>query len=265
MNRLMRKLFFALTVLLCNSAYGLPLMAGGALHAEKTGFRESGRYAEVEQVCRQWARHYPRWVKCESVGTTSEGRIIRSIVVSRSGFPKERSRTPPSRPVILIIGGTHAGEIDGKDAGLILLREWLASNAPDNPLNHLTLVFVPVFNVDGHENRGRHLRPNQNGPLESGERTTARRINLNRDWMLAQSPEMQSMLALVNRWDPLVTIDLHVTDGLRYRHDVALSVSPMFGTEPELKHGVEVLLRDSIEQLKRKGHTPLDFYPTLRG
>ena len=263
MTRFMRKLFLALSVLLCSNSYGLPLALGGALHAEKTGFRESGRYTEVEQVCRQWARQYPLWVRCESVGTTSEGRTIRSIVVSRAGLPKEKSKTLPSRPVILIIAGTHAGEIDGKDAGLILLREWLASNAPDNPLNHLTLVFVPVFNVDGHENRGRYLRPNQNGPLESGERTTARRINLNRDWMLAQSPEMQSMLALVNRWDPLMTIDLHVTDGLRYRHDVALSMSPMFGIEPELKHGAEALLRDSIEQLKRKGHTPLDFYPTL--
>ena len=125
-----------------------------------------------------------------------------------------------------MIAGTHSGEIDGKDASLIYLKELLDNSDPRNPLNDMTVVWIPVFNVDGHEHRGRFQRPNQDGPFEQGERTTARRINLNRDWMLAQTPEMQSMLRLVNAWDPAVTIDLHVTDGLRFRHDVSLTVTP---------------------------------------
>ena len=231
------------------------------LVAETTNFRESGRYDEVEQQCRDWPRRHPQWVKCESVGRTAEGRTIRALVISKGAglVPKPRKQ----HPVVLIIGGTHAGEIDGKDAGLILLRQLLASEAPHNPLRHLTVVFVPVFNVDGHENRGRHLRPNQNGPLEQGDRTTAQRINLNRDWMLAQTPEMQAMLRLVQRWDPDVTLDLHVTDGIRYRHNVAVSHSPLFSPDGDVQTISDFLLQNVISKLTRRGHAPLDFYPVL--
>ena len=231
------------------------------LVAQATQFRETGRYDEVEQRCRDWPRQFPRWVTCETVGRSAEGRAIRALVISQGA-----GLTPASRrqqPVVLLIGGTHAGEIDGKDAGLILLRQLLEANTPDNPLRHLTVVFVPVFNVDGHENRSRFLRPNQNGPLEQGDRTTAQRINLNRDWMLAQTPEMQAMLKLVRRWDPHVTLDLHVTDGIRYRHRVAISHAPLFNPNGDLQTVSEFLLHNMISRLSRRGHAPLDFYPVL--
>lgn len=232
-----------------------------ALVAETTQFRETGRYDEVEQRCRDWPRRYPQWVRCETVGRTAEGRTIRALVISKGAPLSPRPRQ--QHPVVLLIGGAHAGEIDGKDAGLILLRELLASNQPNNPLQHLTVVFVPVFNVDGHENRGRYLRPNQNGPLEPGDRLTAQRINLNRDWMLAQTPEMQAMLRLVQRWDPDVTLDLHVTDGIRYRHNVAISHAPMFSPHAEVQSVSKLLLQQVISRLTRRGHAPLDFYPVL--
>ena len=232
-----------------------------ALVAETTQFRETGRYDEVEHRCREWPRRHPGWVRCETVGRTAEGRTIQALVISKGDnlLPRTRKR----QPVVLLIGGTHPGEIDGKDAGLILLRQLLASNAPDNPLHRLTVVFVPVFNVDGHENRGRYLRPNQNGPLEQGDRTTAQRINLNRDWMLAQTPEMQAMLRLVQRWDPDVTLDLHVTDGIRYRHNVAISHAPLFSPHGDVQTISDFLLQNVIARLTRRGHAPLDFYPVL--
>ena len=255
--------FFLLLVTL-----GTPLLAwcgnplpSAQLVAQATNFRETGRYNEVEQRCRDWPRRYPRWVKCDTVGRTAEGRTIRALVVSKGAGLAPRS--PKQTPVVLLIGGTHAGEIDGKDAGLILLHQLLESSQSDHPLQHLTVVFVPVFNVDGHENRGRHLRPNQNGPLEQGDRTTAQRINLNRDWMLAQTPEMQAMLRLVQRWDPDVTLDLHVTDGIRYRHPVAISHSPLFSPDGDVQTVSDFLLQNVVTRLARRGHAALDFYPVL--
>ena len=231
------------------------------LTAEVTNFRETGHYEEVERQCRDWARRHPQWVKCESIGRSAEGRNIRALIISKGAglIPHPRQ----DRPVVLLIGGTHAGEIDGKDAGLILLRQLLESTASNNPLQHLTVVFVPVFNVDGHENRGRHHRPNQNGPFEQGDRTTAQRINLNRDWMLAQTPEMRAMLKLVQHWDPHVTIDLHVTDGIRYRHNVAISHSPLFSPDGDVQTVSDFLLHNVIGRLTRRGHAPLNFYPVL--
>ena len=188
---------------------------------------------------------------------------MRAIVVTRTGVltPEQANRT--NTPVVLAIAGTHAGEIDGKDAGLMLIREWLKKPLANDPLQHQVLVFVPVFNVDGHEHPSPYNRPNQNGPTLQGERVTAQRINLNRDWMLAQTPEMSAMLQLINQWDPLVTLDLHVTDGVRFRHDVSLSMSPMFGVDEALQAASDKFGSDMIKRLQAKGHAPLDFTPVL--
>jgi len=92
---------------------------------------------------------------------------------------------------------------------------------------------------------------------------TAQRINLNRDWMLGQSSEMNAMLRLISQWDPLLTLDLHVTDGVRFRHDVSLSMSPMFSGDDAL-HGVsDEFSNEIVARLQAKGHHPLDFTPVL--
>ena len=122
---------------------------------------------------------------------------------------------------------------------------------------------MPVFNVDGHERPSPYNRPNQNGPSLQGERVTAQRINLNRDWMLGQTPEMNAMLQLVSQWDPLLTLDLHVTDGVRFRHNVSLSMSPMFSSDDALHEVSKQVLADMMARLSDKGDHPLDFTPVL--
>ena len=236
---------------------------GFVLHAEKTQFRETGTYAEVQAFCRAMRQQHPHAVRCLQFGQSAEGRPLLAMVVSQSGVldaPRVRQR---QLPVTLVIGGTHAGEIDGKDAGMILIRDLLAQPQAYPPLKQQVLLFVPVFNVDGHERPRAYNRPNQNGPRLQGERVTAQRINLNRDWMLAQTPEMQAMLQLLGQWDPLVTLDMHVTDGLRFRHDVSLSVSAMFTGTPSLKRLAEDFEDALIEHIEAKGHHPLDFTPVL--
>src|SRR3546814_6519579 len=101
-------------------------------------------------------------------------------------------------PVLLVQGGIHAGESDGKDAGFLALRQALDGEAAPGALDRQVLLFVPVFNVDGHERFGRWNRPNQRGPEEMGWRTTAQNYNLNRDYLKADAPEMQAMLSLVD-------------------------------------------------------------------
>ena len=121
-----------------------------------------------------------------------------ALAVSRTGALSAEQAKKRGLPVLLIQGGIHAGEIDGKDAGFLALREALENKAAPGALDKQVLLFVPVFNVDGHERFGKWNRPNQRGPVEMGWRTTAQNYNLNRDYVKADAPEMQSMLALVN-------------------------------------------------------------------
>ena len=97
-----------------------------------------------------------------------------ALVVSSDGALTPPRRASKARPVVLMQGGIHAGEIDGKDAGfLAAARDARGQGRCRGVLNRVTLVFVPVFNVDGHERFGRWNRPNQTGPEEMGWRVTS--------------------------------------------------------------------------------------------
>ena len=203
--------------------------------AESSGFAQTGRYAEVESLCKAYATSWPRTVRCEEFGRSPEGRPLLAMVVSRSGTLDPAEARRRRVPVMLFQGGIHAGEIDGKDAGFMVLRDLLDSPPAPDPLLQEVLVFVPVFNVDGHERFGRWNRPNQVGPSEMGWRTTAQNLNLNRDYMKADAPEMQAMLRLLARWDPILYVDLHVTDGADFQPDVSVQVEPLYTGDTVLR------------------------------
>jgi hypothetical protein len=231
--------------------------------AERSQFQRTGRYAEVLELCGAFAQRYPDAVRCERFGTTPEGRPMQLLVATRSGALTPADAARAQLPVVLIQGGIHAGEIDGKDAGFLALRELLDADARRSVLRHQVLLFVPVFNVDGHERFGRWNRPNQRGPEQMGWRTTAQNFNLNRDYLKADSPEMQAMLGLMNAWDPLATIDLHVTDGAQFEHDVSIQVEPFYSGDEALRAPGKALRDAVIARLARRGSLPLPFYPSF--
>jgi hypothetical protein len=228
--------------------------------SERSGFLNTGRYNEVVDLCARFQKAYPKQVRCFEFGRTPEGRPMLALAVSRTGALTADQAKKKGVPVMLIQGGIHAGEIDGKDAGFLALREALENKAAPGALDKQVLLFVPVFNVDGHERFGKWNRPNQRGPVEMGWRTTAQNYNLNRDYVKADAPEMQAMLALVNAWDPLAYIDLHVTDGAKFQPDVSIQVEPVHGGDEELKRAGSALQNAVIADLKSQGSDPKPYY-----
>ena len=229
--------------------------------AERSGFRTTGRYDEVERLCRAYVSTWPNAVRCTEFGRTPEGRPMLALVMSRTGVLTPEDARERKTPVMLIQGGIHAGEIDGKDAGFLAARQMLSGKAAPRALESFVLVFVPVFNVDGHERFGRWNRPNQNGPEEMGWRTTAQNLNLNRDYSKADAPEMQAMLRLLEGWDPVLYVDLHVTDGAQFQYDVANIVEPIHIGDPALHPVGRALSKSLNAALTERGTLPLDFYP----
>ncbi len=228
--------------------------------SERSGFQHTGRYDEVIKLCAAFQSAYPAAVRCIDFGRTPEGRPMKALVVTRTGALTAQAARKRGLPVVLVQGGIHAGEIDGKDAGFLALREVLDGKAAPGALDRQVLVFVPVFNVDGHERFAKWNRPNQRGPVEMGWRTTAQNFNLNRDYAKADAPEMQAMLGLVNEWDPLAIIDLHVTNGAKFEHDVSIQVEPVHSADLELrKTGLE--FKDKVlADITRQGSIPHGFY-----
>jgi len=228
--------------------------------SERSGFSATGRYDEVVKLCAAFAKAYPKQVKCVEFGRTPEDRPMLVLVASGSGAFTPRAASKQGLPVTLIQGGIHAGEIDGKDAGFLALREVLEGRLAKGALDKQVLLFVPVFNVDGHERFQQWNRPNQRGPVEMGWRTTAQNFNLNRDYVKADAPEMQAMLALVNAWDPLTYVDLHVTDGAKFQHDVSIQVEPVYSADPEFRKAGLALRDNVIAAIRKQGSTPQSYY-----
>src|SRR3984957_5583698 len=186
---------------------------------EKTGWNETAPYAEAVEISRRLEKA-SRFVKVVDIGTTPEGRTMIAVVVSKDRAFTPEAAAKTSKAVIMIQSGIHAGEIEGKDPVLMLVRDMTVSKRFAGWLDHAIFVIIPVFNVDGHENISLYHRPSQNGPRSTGTRSNAQRLNLNRGYMKADTPEMHAWLKVFNTWNPDFLIDNHVTDGSDMQYDV---------------------------------------------
>jgi len=228
--------------------------------SERSGFTATGRYDETIALCAAYQEAYPKQVRCIDFGVTPEGRPMKALVATSTGAFTPEAAKKQGLPVTLMQGGIHAGEIDGKDAGFLALREVLEGRAAKGALDKQVFIFVPVFNVDGHERFGKWNRPNQRGPVEMGWRTTAQNLNLNRDYLKADAPEMQAMLGLVNAWDPLTYVDLHATNGAKFQHDISIQVEPVYSGDTQFRKAGLALRTNVIKDIAKEGSTPQSYY-----
>lgn len=186
---------------------------------EKSGFVGTPSYKETIEYFTKFTKS-SKFAKMNEFGTSPQGRTLWYLTVSSSGdFTPEKLKSS-SKPLLFVLNGIHSGEIEGKDASMLLLREILITGEKRAWLENFNLVLVPIFSVDGHERKSKYNRINQDGPEEMGWRTTAQNLNLNRDWMKADAPEMQAMLRLISSMNPDFLIDNHTTNGADYQYTV---------------------------------------------
>ncbi|MCE9679683.1 M14 family metallopeptidase [Shewanella sp. AS1] len=191
-----------------------------------------------------------------SLGKSPQGRDIWMIIASSDGADTPEALKANDKPTVMVQAGIHSGEIDGKDAGMMLLRD-MVQGPKAALLEQANLLFVPIFSVDAHERSTQYNRVNQRGPVNMGWRTTANNLNLNRDYAKADALEMQHMLRAINRWQPDLYIDVHVTDGIDYQYDVTFGYNLSQGMSPASFRWLDKQYRPFVEQaLSDEGHIP---------
>jgi murein tripeptide amidase MpaA len=221
--------------------------------SEKTGLTATPTYDETVAFLKKIDKA-SALVRIEPFATTPQGRELIAVIVSKDG-----AKLSAAKPVFLIQAGIHSGEIDGKDAGLMLIRD-ICFNGKDNVIDKVNIIFVPAFNADGHERSSAFSRPNQRGPVSQGWRNTAQNLNLNRDYMKADAPEMIGMLGLIAKYDPAFYIDLHVTDGMDYQYDITYGFDGwdgLYADSPAIGKWLNEIYRPAANAaLKAAGHIP---------
>ncbi|RZJ19037.1 MAG: carboxypeptidase [Brevundimonas sp.] len=193
-------------------------------------------------------------IRIEQFGTSPEGRPIYAVIASKDGATFD-----PKKPVLLAQAGIHPGEIDGKDAGMMLLRD-IALYGKSDLLDRANLILIPILSVDGHERSGAYSRPNQRGPRIQGWRHTATNQNLNRDFMKLDQAEMQAVRGLIHKYQPDLYVDIHVTDGIDYQYDVTFGYNGEDGVwsrSPAIARWLDDAFKPAVyAALEGQGHIP---------
>lgn len=179
--------------------------------AEASNYTATSSVADVDkfiEALKTWAPH----VVAREFGASADGRPLRLLVISEVDGKEPK---PEAKPSILCVGNIHGGEVCGKEALLMIARDFPRGS---RILKDYTLLFVPVFNPDGNERLGSNAeqRPSQNGPDPIGARENGRGLDLNRDFAKLDSPEARALVALMREWNPVVVIDLHTTNGSKH-------------------------------------------------
>lgn len=227
-----------------------------ATPCEKGGLTVTPRYPETVQWLTDLAAASPQ-VAMVSVGTSPEGRTIWMVAASKEGAATPSALAATKRPTLLVQAGIHAGEIDGKDAGMMLLRDMTVRGTQATLLDGANFLFIPILNVDGHERFAATNRINQRGPAEMGWRTNARNLNLNRDYTKLDTPEVRAVVHVLQEWAPDLYVDVHVTDGIDWQYDVTWAYNGPHARSPNAAAWMDAYLTPEVtKKLELWGHIP---------
>ncbi len=207
--------------------------------AERSDFRETARYQEVWDFTDTVAESSDR-IRKTTFGYSMEGRALPLLVFGnvRSASAADVVRSGKTR--IFIQANIHAGEVCGKEAILLLLRD-LVDGKHASWSDSLVVLFAPIYNADGNERFQLTNRGVQNGPVGGmGQRPNAQEYDLNRDHMKLDSPEARSLARMLSDYDPHVVVDLHTTNGTH--HGYHLTYSPPL--HPNTPRDIDSFLRD---------------------
>jgi len=219
--------------------------------AERTDFRETSSYADVIAFVDS-LRVLGAPISVSELAKSPLGKSVPLVVASRPRVSTPAEARALGRPIVYVQANIHAGEVEGKEAVLALLRDWSFAARP-NVLDSLVLVVVPIYNTDGNDKLAAQARNRgaQNGPEQIGERPNGAGLDLNRDYVKVEAPETLGSLKAFAAWTPDVFMDLHTTNGSY--HGYALTYSPsLHPAAPLAPFTADTLLPEIRRRMKGK-------------
>lgn len=224
---------------------------------EASGFTHTPPYEETLAYLRKLAAARPELIQLTALPEkTGEGRPFMMAVVSTSADKSAAGLKTSGKPTLYIEAGIHPGEANGKDAGLMLLRDLTARGTQRALLDKVNVLFVPTVNIDGDMRYGKYGRINQNGPVETGWRVNSRNLNLNRDFTKLDSPEIRNVARALDEYQPDFFIDTHSTDGVDYQYDVTYCNNGEGWSHASSRWMDQVMTPYVYRELRAYGHEP---------
>ena len=187
--------------------------------AESSNYTKTSLYDDVMTFLYQ-VQKKSGLVKILPLTTSSEGRLVPLVVLSKEKVSRPADLQMAGKPAVLVMANIHAGEVEGKEASLMLIRD-IAFGKFAGLLDTQVLLFIPIFNADGNDKLRHHRR--DLGPELAGVRFNGQNLDLNRDYTKLESPEVRALVSLLSAWDPVLLVDMHTTNGSYHREPVTYS------------------------------------------
>ncbi|HET9503277.1 MAG TPA: M14 family metallopeptidase, partial [Hymenobacter sp.] len=222
-------------------------------------------YAECVAFYKELAAAYPATVQLHAAGPTDSGQPLHEVVLSADGTFDPAASRAQGRPILFIQNGIHPGEPEGIDASMMLARDLLRDKKTLALLAKVTVVIVPVYNVDGMLNRNSTTRVNQDGPREYGFRGNARHLDLNRDYVKQDSRNARSFAALFQKWRPEVFVETHTSNGADYQYTMTLIPTQHNKLAPALGTYLQKDLLPALYAGMEQKHWPMTPYVDFEG
>lgn len=219
---------------------------------EKSNFLRTGTYQEAVDYCDRIEKASPD-AHVLHFGISPQGRDMVALLLTRERDYTPQALSKSNKPLIFVNNGIHSGEIEGKDACLMLAREIAITKSEQRLLQHANILIIPIFSVDAHERFGPYNRINQNGPQKMGWRVTAQNLNLNRDFIKADAPEMRNMLRLISTYNPDFFFDNHTTDGADFQYSVTTGVPVNGNGDPGVAAWSRTMLQAVTPKVESEG------------
>lgn len=220
---------------------------------ERSNFIKTSTHAEVMQVIRDIAVRSPQ-AYVTTMGKSKEGKDIPLVILANPQIKTPAEAKASGKPVIYIQGNIHAGEVEGKEALLMLMRDILLG-AKKELLNNQVILFAPIYNTDSNDKMAKGLRPSQeDSPLETGLRENSQGLDLNRDGIKHEALETQALFAsVINPWDPQLFVDLHTTNGTWHAYSLTWAPSYHYaGEQAPYAYTKDTMLRAITETVQNK-------------
>lgn len=227
---------------------------------EQTNGLESSHPDEVITYYQKLAKTYET-IKIAQIGEGDSGIPIYNIIVSSDGITSAKNIN--GRAVVFVLNGIHSGEACGIDATQILVRD-LAKKMESGEYKNTVFVTIPIFNVGGHTNFHPYNRLNQNGPKEMGFRANSKNLNLNRDFMKAETKNLHAFKTSFHHWNPHVFIDNHSTNGADYQYNLTYMINETDDTVKPMKEYVSNTFLPHLESEMEKQNDPISPYVNLK-
>jgi hypothetical protein len=213
-------------------------------------------YAQVIDYYQKLNKLYPQQMKLINYGTTDVGKPLTLVVLSKDKVFDPASIKKQNKRVLLINNGIHPGEPEGIDASMMLVRDMLKNNTLPKDV---VICLIALYNIDGNLNRGLS-RVSQNGPSAYGFRGNYRNLDLNRDFIKADSRNALAFTQILTTWKPEIFLDNHTSDGADYQYVMTLIETQKEKQNPILaNYTTKTLTPYLYSKMKKSGYEMIPY------